>query len=231
MRALVVSRRPLLAQSFAAALSGAATDGGLAVEARVATEVGPNERTWGPDVIVIEGIVSLSAALALLQELRGVLAPANILVIGANDDVASAYTAVVAGASGYLSRDTSPALFIATLRSMARGELGLPPVVAREVVERLRAALALPGGAAEPDERLRKRLTLREQEVFALVRQGKRSREIASDLRISEGTVYKHIQNVLSKLHVHNRAHAVVAIELRGATRPRDTRSHATLPS
>ena len=52
-------------------------------------------------------------------------------------------------------------------------------------------------------------LSQREQEVLNLVRQGQRNREIARVLRISEGTVHKHLQNIFEKLNAHNRAEAI----------------------
>jgi DNA-binding CsgD family transcriptional regulator len=57
-------------------------------------------------------------------------------------------------------------------------------------------------------------LTQREREIFELVRRGMRSREIGERLFIAEATVYKHIQNILDKLHVHSRTQAILAAEL-----------------
>lgn len=213
MRVLVVSEHWLLGQSFATVLRGMSVDEVIETSVCTAADAVQHAREWPADVIVIEGIVSFSAAISIIRGSCEALGDASILLIGADDDVASAHLAIHAGATGYLHRDTSPATLAATLRGMARGELGLSRVVALAVMQQLRRTALTAQVDSVPNTLLYARLTQREREVFALVRHGKRSREIAEDLCIAEGTVYKHIQNILSKLHVHNRAHAVVAIE------------------
>jgi two-component system NarL family response regulator len=58
------------------------------------------------------------------------------------------------------------------------------------------------------------KLTQREQEILTLMRQGLRSREMAQRLYIADATVYKHIQNILDKLHVHTRTQAILMAEM-----------------
>jgi DNA-binding NarL/FixJ family response regulator len=118
--------------------------------------------------------------------------------------------AVSAGGDGYLAWDAGEDALVATLRAVLDGELGISGRAARSVVRELRRAAKLHTTRAEVSAAL----TTREQEVFDLVRQGTRSHDIAELLCIADATVYKHIQNILDKLHVRSRAQAIMLAEL-----------------
>jgi two-component system, NarL family, nitrate/nitrite response regulator NarL len=226
MRVLVVSNHTLLGQSLLTMLQSLPAKD--AVEARVcrAADMAVIAREWPPDVIMVEAIVHLAAALATVRTSVKALPDARMLVLGTENDEETIYAAITAGADGYLPQDTSPVALLATLRGMARGELGLSRTAARTVLRRLRCAVA-----AQPEpvstSLIYGQLTQREREIFELVRRGMRSREIADELSIAEGTVYKHIQNILEKLHAHNRAHAIFVAESRAVV-DRSVVSHST---
>jgi DNA-binding NarL/FixJ family response regulator len=93
----------------------------------------------------------------------------------------------------------------ATLTRISAGEPALSPVLAAKILDEFaRMAREPEGKPAGPEGDL----TEREREVLRLVAEGATNREIASKLFISENTVSFHMKNILSKLHVKNRAHA-----------------------
>jgi DNA-binding NarL/FixJ family response regulator len=122
------------------------------------------------------------------------------------------YTALLAGASGFLLKDVRRDDLIHAVRVVAGGEALLAPTVTRRLIERFtngrngaRAATATPG----PDHGLTP-LTARERETLRLLARGHSNAEIAAELVVSEHTVKTHVSNVLAKLHLRDRIHAVV---------------------
>lgn len=220
MKVLVVSSYALLGGSLAYMLqslladeTAGATD---VVTCCITYEAVDCVRAMQPDMIVIEAVTSIPAAIAAARAIAQIEMHTPILMLGADDDAFLTFWTILAGADGYLPKDVSPATLVATVRGMARGELGLSRTTSLAVVRRLRHTLALqPKRKPKPtaNGEFESQLTKREREIFALVRRGRRSREIAVELCIAEATVYKHIQNVMSKLRVHTRAHAVLLEE------------------
>jgi DNA-binding NarL/FixJ family response regulator len=212
MKVLVVSSYALLGGSLAYMLQNLLEDEADVVTYCAIVEAAAYIRGNQPDVIVVEATMNVTSAIAAARASAQTAMNTPILMLGADDDEVFIYWAILAGANGYLPRDASPATFVATVRGMARDELGLSRTMSLAVVRRLRQAVALQPRSTTSSE-LESQLTKREREVIALVRRGRISREIAEELSMAEATVYKHIQHVLSKLHVHNRAQAALLEE------------------
>ncbi|GAC1454916.1 MAG: response regulator transcription factor [Ktedonobacterales bacterium] len=217
MRVLIVSNHMLIGQSLATMLQSLPVHEPLEVRVRGAAAAAETAKTWKADILVIEAIGNFAAATAMVRTVLDADADARILILGTGSDDASVCAAISVGASGYLPQEASPATLAATLQGMMRGELGLSRRDALSVVRHLRRTGRTHAEPLPID--LDTHLTQREREVFELVRRGKRSREIAEDLSIADSTVYKHIQNILDKLHVHNRAQAVYLADLRSDLR------------
>jgi DNA-binding NarL/FixJ family response regulator len=111
--------------------------------------------------------------------------------------------AVLAGACGYLRKDISPAGLVRALRGVCSGEAPLSRDLAALMVD----AIHKLENDAETRERL-SGLSSRECEVLDHVALGKRNRQIASELTISEFTVKRHVQNILGKLELRSRREA-----------------------
>lgn len=125
-----------------------------------------------------------------------------VLTISANEsDVADA---VLAGACGYLLKDSSAVDIVAGVRAAAAGESMVSPKMAKTLLEQLRRQE--PSASKPPTESL----SSREQEVLRLVVEGKDNTTIARELFISPYTVKNHISNILLKLNVTNRIQAAV---------------------
>jgi len=118
---------------------------------------------------------------------------------GEDDVVACAEVGIV----GYVDRDASLTDLIATVRSVANGELLCTPRIAARLMRRVGELANQPGSPREPT-----RLTRRELEVVALIDEGLSNKEIAQRLNIELPTVKHHVHNVIEKLGVRSRVQA-----------------------
>jgi DNA-binding NarL/FixJ family response regulator len=114
------------------------------------------------------------------------------------------YEALRAGASGFVLKDDPPESLIAAVRTIAAGEALLSPTVTQTVIQQF-ARL----NRQQPPEAV-STLTGRELEVFRLISEGLSNAEIGRALSISDTTVKTHVTRLLSKLHVRDRAQAMV---------------------
>lgn len=119
------------------------------------------------------------------------------------------HSAIAAGASGFLLKDTRAEVLADAVRTVAGGEALLAPSILRRLIARHTTA---PSTASEPNRVLPalQELTAREAEVFRLLGGGLSNREIASELWISESTVKTHVTRLFTKLELRDRAQAVV---------------------
>jgi two-component system, NarL family, nitrate/nitrite response regulator NarL len=108
--------------------------------------------------------------------------------------------AIRAGAHGYLNKEISPTGLIRSLRGVARGEAPLSRDLTKAMVDAIHG-LEIRDRSAERLEVL----SAREREILAHIALGARNRQIADALTISEFTVKRHVQNILSKLQVASR--------------------------
>lgn len=129
------------------------------------------------------------------------------------------YAALQAGASGFLLKDVRRDDLVHAVRVVHGGEALLAPSVTKRLIEQFarrpeRAAVAL-----HPDPALAQ-LTARELETLKLLARGLSNAEIAAAFVVSEHTVKTHVGNVLAKLHLRDRIHAVVYAYESGLVRP-----------
>jgi DNA-binding NarL/FixJ family response regulator len=120
-----------------------------------------------------------------------------------SDDDQNLFSAIRAGASGYLLKSVKPDELFRRLRGVVRGEAAISPFLAAKVLgefARLDQSVPVP--------RTVEGLSPRETEVLGLVAKGFTNREIGESLHIAENTVKNHLRNILNKLHLSNRAQA-----------------------
>jgi two-component system response regulator DegU len=176
-----------------------------------------------PDVIWLDMNVSHSNSITEIHRLRGISPNSRIIALTDVEDEQEGFSAIMSGAQGYRSKqDVEPEDIMLMLRAIYQGEFVLRPEMLTRLIQRLRtAAMPLWGAENVSVNRaiLHKRefnqlatLTTREREILQLISQGYRDREIAEGLHISEKTVQKHVQSILSKLGVHNRTEAAYFI-------------------
>jgi len=189
---------------------------GEAADGRVAIEQASALR---PDVICMDVQMPVMDGLAATREICASGQPAAVMILTTFDRDDFLFEALDAGASGFLLKTAEPEQLIEAVHVLARGDALLSPEVTRRVIERF-------GGdgtsAAGPDEAgtAVDGLTEREGEVLLLLARGRSNAEMAAELFLGEATVKTHVSNVLAKLGVRDRIHAVIWAYEHGVVAP-----------
>lgn len=168
----------------------------IVAEAATPAEAERLAREHLPDVVLMDlQFGELETGADATRAIRALPRPPAVLVLTNYDTDADILSAVEAGASGYLLKDSPPADLLAAVRSAAAGESALSPAVAGRLLDRMRS----PGVS----------VSARELEVLAAVSAGLSNVAISVELRISEATVKSHLAHVYTKLDVSSRSAAV----------------------
>ncbi|MFL5930770.1 MAG: response regulator [Gaiellaceae bacterium] len=163
-------------------------------------------RELAPDVVVMDlNMPGMSGVEATRQVTM--LAPlTRVVVLTISDQDEDVMNAILAGACGYLMKDSSIQDLMQGIKAASVGESLISPHIAAKVLQRMRAT-----GTNEADAAMiRSELSDREIEVLKLIANGKDNAQIAADLHISPKTVKNHISNILMKLQIDNRIQAAV---------------------
>jgi DNA-binding NarL/FixJ family response regulator len=174
---------------------------GEAENGREAIELARQHR---PDVVLMDLFMPEMGGLDATRAISAELPEVKVVVLTASDDDADLFEAIKSGAHGYILKNLESEQFFSLLEGAARGEPALTPSLARKIL----------GEFARPAPRRQERpvedLTEREREVLELLVQGVTSnRQLADRLVVTENTVKYHLRNILSKLHLDNRAQVV----------------------
>ncbi|WP_029429492.1 response regulator transcription factor [Blastococcus sp. URHD0036] len=167
-----------------------------------------------PDVVLMDirmpRLDGIAATRAIVAE-----APATrVLVLTTFDLDEYVYAALEAGASGFQLKDVGRDDLVAAVRVVAAGEALLAPTVTRRLLADFVRSRPAPPPAPTGS------LTAREQETLELLARGMSNAEIAARLVVSEHTVKTHVGNVLMKLGLRDRIHAVIHAYEHGIVRP-----------
>jgi DNA-binding NarL/FixJ family response regulator len=158
-----------------------------------------------PDVVVMDlnmpGMSGLEATRRLVAQ-----SPATrVLVVSVSAQEADVTDAILAGASGYILKESPVEEVVAGIRAAAAGQSLISPRIATMLLQRIRDAAGTVNVDLAPAN-----LSARELEVLSLMAEGKSNHEIAEALVISPSTVHNHISSILMKLQVENRVQAAV---------------------
>ena len=160
-----------------------------------------------PDVVVMDLNMPGISGVDATRELAATAPGSRVLVLTISADQDDVMEAMMAGAAGYLLKDSSVEELATGVRAAAAGESSLSPRIATKLLERLRDEDG-DRQAVAPD--VQPGLSEREIEVLKLLAEGKGNAEIASELFISPKTVKNHIASILMKLQMENRIQAAV---------------------
>ena len=155
-----------------------------------------------PDVIIMDLIMPRKDGVAAITEIKKKDHNAKILVLTSFSDDKNVFSAIKAGASGYLLKDSSPEDLLQAIDDVYQGKSSLHPVIAQKVIHEMHQPSDLPP-TDDP-------LSEREVEVLRNVAQGMSNQQIAQTLKIKEGTVRIHVGNILNKLQLANRTQAAL---------------------
>ena len=155
-----------------------------------------------PDVVLMDVRMPGMDGIQACRALRESMPESRVVMLTSYSDESAVLASIMAGASGYLLKNTGRADLLNTVRAAARGESLLDPEVTNPVLDRLRK-LTVSEQAREVES-----LSEREREVLSLVAQGLTNREIAAKLVISANTARNHVSRILEKLDLTRRSEA-----------------------
>ena len=135
---------------------------------------------------------------------------ARVLVLTTFDLDEYAFSALRAGASGFILKDVVVDELARAIRSVANGDAVVSPRATRSLLNVCGSRLPAAGGESVATDAALAPLTSREREVLLAMAIGLSNTEIADKLVVSEVTVKTHVSNVLAKLDLRNRVHAVI---------------------
>lgn len=172
---------------------------------------------YRPDVVVMDVVMPEMDGIIATRRIRKEI-PEQIVVVltgAGDDDQELGLQALRAGASGFLSKDLEISALPRVLEGVRAGEAAISRQMTRTLIERLRDT---PSGATGMRP-VKSPLTPREWEVIDLLKAGRSTDEIATELVLSTETVRSHVKNILRKLDVRSRKDAVLAADrMRGAS-------------
>ena len=161
-----------------------------------------------PDVVVMDVRLSDGSGVEACREIRAERPDTKVIMLTSYADDEAVFASILAGASGYLLKQTrTQALADAIGRAMA-GESLLDPAVTERVLERVRTA-----GSRKDDEL--SLLSEQERRILDLIAEGKTNKEIAQEVYLSDKTVKNYVSSILSKLNLHRRSEAAAFIARR----------------
>ena len=159
--------------------------------------------TPAPDVALIDVDLPPRGAAAALVALRAYPTVPIVWSYSSRLTPEVVYDAVRLGAAGVLRKDISAAGLVRSLHAIVKGEAPLCRDLTASLVARIQSLDRQAIARSQVSE-----LSKREQEVLGLIAAGQSNKGIAADLRISQFTAKRHVQNILNKLGLHNRSEA-----------------------
>lgn len=164
-----------------------------------------------PDVAILDARLPDGSGIDVCRQIRAKDDGIYGLILTSYDDDEALFSAILAGASGYLLKDVRGTDLIATVRRVAAGQSLLDPSVTARVLDRIRH------GQPEPDEL--RGLTEREREILGYIAEGLTNRQIGQRMYLAEKTVKTYVSSLLAKLGMERRTQAaVLATKLLGKT-------------
>lgn len=156
-----------------------------------------------PDVAILDGRLPDGHGIEVCREVRAADPRIKGLILTSYDDDEAMFTAILAGAAGYVLKQIDETALVSGIRAVVQGHSLIEPAVAVRVIERMRSGqTAGPAGMAS--------LTTQETEILAMITEGLTNKQIGERLFLAEKTVKNHVTGLLAKLGVQRRTQAAV---------------------
>ncbi len=203
IRILIADDHAVVREGLRAVL-GSEPDMEVVGEAATGKEVLERAAELRPDVILMDiqmpGINGIEATRRILDASPKV----GVVVLTMFEDDESVFSAMRAGARGYVLKGAHPSEILKVVRAVAAGEAHFGPEIAKRLMDFFSAPKPISPTEAFPE------LSSREVEILDLIAQGHSNAKIAARLYLSPKTVGNHISHIFTKLQVADRAHAII---------------------
>jgi len=162
-----------------------------------------------PDVIVMDVRLPDGSGIEACREIREARPETKVIMLTSYADDDAVFASILAGAAGYVLKQTRGSALADAITAVARGESLLDAAVTQKVMERVRSA-----SQRKADDPL-DALTEQEHKILSLIAEGKTNKEIAAEVYLSDKTVKNYVSNILSKLNMRRRSEAAAFIARR----------------
>jgi len=201
IKIIIADDHPLIRQGLRVVIE-AQPDMELVAEASNGEQAIQQALALKPDIVIMDLQMPVKDGLAATREIAQANPQVQVLILTSFPDDDNVYTAIKAGAMGFLLKDSSAEYLLDAIRTVSRGDSVLHPTIARKLMQEIKQPPRLPP-TTDP-------LTPREVEVLGCLVQGMANQQIARQLSISVRTVSTHVRNILDKLHLANRTQAAL---------------------
>ncbi len=161
-------------------------------------------RTHVPDVVIMDVRLPDGSGIEACRQIRSDNPNTRVIMLTSFSDEDAVIAAILAGASGYLLKQSEPERLIAAVETAAAGGSLLDPAVSDTVLQWMRGA----ANASHSGDKLSEQ----ERKILPLIAEGKTNRQIAAELYLSEHTVKTYVSSLLKKLQLARRAEAAAYI-------------------
>jgi two-component system response regulator DevR len=186
-------------------------------EAGTMAEALAQARQCSPDVVLMDVRLPDGSGVEACRQIRAERPEARVLMLTSYSDEEAVIASIMAGAAGYILKETDPEKLIEGIETIARGGSLLDPAVTQTVLSWMQhPSTQVPAYPLSE-------LSEREGEILPLIAEGKTNREIALRLSLSENTVKSYVSNILQKLHLARRAEAAAFMARRGSQQQTET--------
>jgi DNA-binding NarL/FixJ family response regulator len=161
---------------------------------------------YQPDLMVMDVRLPDGSGVEATREIRAALPATKVIMLTSYPAEEAVFAAIVAGASGYLLKQSRGRDLVAALEAVARGESLLDSAVTEQVLERIRRVAS----GTYQDELAA--LTKQERKILLHLAEGQTNKEIAAALFLSDKTIKNYVSSILSKLDLQRRAQAAAFV-------------------
>jgi len=155
-----------------------------------------------PDVAILDGRLPDGSGIDVCREVRSRDPEIKALILTSYDDDEALFSAIMAGAAGYVLKQVRGNDFVDMVRRVASGQSTLDPSVTAQVLERVRSG--------PPVDKELESLTDQEQRILDLIGEGLTNRQIAQQMYLAEKTVKNYVSSMLAKLGLTSRTQAAI---------------------
>ena len=213
LRVLIADDHPIFRDGIHALLAGT-DDIVVAGEACTGDEAVELAATLAPDVILMDIRMPDCSGIDATRRIVAASRTVRVLIVSMFEDDASIFTAMRAGARGYILKDADRTEMLRAIRAVGQGEAIFSPAIATRLLDYFTSPRQTVAATEFPE------LTDRERQILEMIADGRRNADIARQLVLSPNTVRNYVSSIFTKLQVSDRGHAIIRARRAGLGAP-----------